>query len=102
MDNETRLDKSLRWIKNNKFLSAIMLAGLVVVGASQLVASLATLIHSGREIVAPNKTTDNALGSNANIDGKWGRPFGTVIQKLGAACTGPSHFDDARYGAVNV
>jgi hypothetical protein len=100
MENETRLDKSLRWIKNNKFFAAIMLASLVIVGISQLVASLATLVKSGREMVAPDKPTNGEQVSSVGLDPEWGRPFGTVVQKIGSAGIGPGHFDDARFGTA--
>lgn len=54
MTDDTRLDRSVRWFKNNPVFSVLMLGVLAVVGASQLVGALSNLASAGKDLSSAN------------------------------------------------
>jgi hypothetical protein len=105
MDSQTRLDKALTWIKNNKVSSVVMLVAIAVVGTSQLVSSLTSLAanvtaflnSSGQEHAA------TAAAETVSVEKKEAAPgaFATATLTFGDKGTGPGFFSDARHIAID-
>jgi hypothetical protein len=113
MAKQTRLDRILDWIKNNKVTSGAMLAAIGIVATSQLVSSLTSLVQSGKTILSSRKDNEadharpnNDAASEAtqpteNAESEEAQHFGKVALQFGHAGIGPGFFTDARFIAVD-
>ena len=88
MPRETRLDRMLRWFKNNRFFSIILLIVVIVVGASQLMDAISEMIDAGRRVTGPS-----AAGASSEDSG----PSATLLKRIGSSGTGLGYFRDARF-----
>ena len=102
MDKQTRFDQLLAWLKNNRLFAIVMLVAIGIVGASQFVSSLASLVATGEHLfsksspdsaqstITPERATESEQAPRAPS-------IATQVLKFGASGTGPGYFQDPRW-----
>lgn len=102
VDTQTRLDKLLTWFKNNRFFAIAMLVAIGIVAASQLVSSISSLMQTGGHLLSKSTPAvhQDDPASTPTSESVAAAPEPSLVKEVlrfGAAGTGPSHFEDARW-----
>jgi len=71
-DDETRADSTLRWIKNNKVFSALIVLGIVVIALAAFQEAVGRLVRAGRDLLGTDDLTK--VPPQESFDA-WAREF---------------------------
>jgi len=97
MSNDTRVDRTVTWFKNNKVFAAVMVLAVAITATARVVDSVDNLVTKGSKLLS--RTTDSSESiarpeaSNA--------PFAKAVSTFGGKGIGPGLFTDARGIAVD-
>lgn len=97
MPNDTVLDRTLTWFKNNKFFAVVMVLAVAITAAARVVDSIDNLISKGSKLVsrAPESASSTPAGD------KVGASFAKPVLTFGGKGIGPGLFTDPRSIAVD-
>jgi hypothetical protein len=104
VDKDTRLDRLLTWFKNNRVFSVLMLLGVAIVGASQLISSISRLVDAGEHLLSKppsaahsDDSADRGVAPGQAMPEQPSHavpPIAVEVLRFGAAGTGPSYLDE--------